>query len=102
MEIIVSNFAKKQLQDIYDFITLSASSNIADKEIERSIQFISYLETTPKIGREVEELKSLSLKHRQLVVSNYKIIYRIDNNIIYVTDIFDCRQHPNKIFKRNK
>lgn len=102
MEIIVSDFARQQLQDIYDFIAFSASSSIADKEIQRIIKHISYLEITPKIGRVVNELKLLNLKHRQFVVSNYKIIYRIDNNIIYVTDIFDCRQHPNKIIKRNK
>lgn len=82
MEIIVSNFAKQQLQNIYDFITLNASSRIANKEIERIIHHISYLEITPKIGREVQELKPLNLQHRQLVVSNYKIIYRIDGNTI--------------------
>lgn len=102
MEIIISDFAKNQLQNIYDYIASKSSETIAYNEIERIVQYISFLEKTPKIGREVEILKSLNLNHRYLVVSNYKIIYRVENEIIYITDIFDCRQHPDKIFKRNK
>ena len=32
-----------------------------------------------------------------MAAGNYKIIYRIDQDVIYVTDIFDTHQHPDKI-----
>jgi toxin ParE1/3/4 len=102
MKIVITNFAKLQLQSIYEYISKLASPNIAINEIDRINLHISLLERTPKAGRIVEELKTLSLHHRQLVVSNYKIIYRIEESIIYITDVFDCRQHPNKIIRRNK
>lgn len=100
-EIIITNFAKQQLQQIYDYIAWKTSDDVAMSEIQRIVKYIEFLEITPKIGRTVEELKSLKLNHRQLVVSNYKIIYRIEKDTVYITDVFDCRQHPDKILKRN-
>jgi hypothetical protein len=35
--------------------------------------------------------------HRRLVESHYKIIYRVVGEYIYVTDIFDSRQDPDKM-----
>ncbi len=101
-EVIITNFAKQQLQQIYDYITWKSSDSVAILEIQRIIKYFEFLEITPKIGRESEELKSIKLQHRQLVVSNYKIIYRIDESIVYITDVFDCRQHPDKMKGRNK
>ena len=37
-----------------------------------------------------------------LKVGNYKIIYKIQTNTIYITDVFDTRQDPDKIKERNK
>jgi hypothetical protein len=41
----------------------------------------------------------MNLGHRYLVEGNFKIIYRIVDDIIWVTDIFDSRQDPEKMFK---
>jgi len=37
-----------------------------------------------------------------LKVGNYKIICKIQTNTIYITDVFDTRQDPDKIKERNK
>jgi len=42
-------------------------------------------------------LEHLQMGHRRLVQSHYKIIYRIEGNTIYITDIFDSRQDPAKM-----
>ena len=81
MKIVITNFALQQLQDIYNYISIHASPNIANKEMDRIHLHISLIQSIPKIGREVEELKILNLNHRQLVVSNYKIIYRIKSQL---------------------
>jgi hypothetical protein len=35
--------------------------------------------------------------YRRLVVGNFKVIYRIEKDLIYVTDIFDARQDPKRM-----
>ena len=50
MKIVITNFAKLQLQSIYEYITEHASPNIAIYEIDRINLHISLLERTPKAG----------------------------------------------------
>jgi toxin ParE1/3/4 len=51
----------------------------------------------PFIGVLEENLTDLNQGHRYLVEGNYKIIYRVVDNDIYITDVFDCRQNPIKM-----
>ena len=43
------------------------------------------------------DLEDLGLGHRRLIESHYKIIYRVVGEYIYITDIFDSRQDPDKM-----
>jgi plasmid stabilization system protein ParE len=58
------------------------------------------LSKQPFIGTLEENLIDLEQEHRYLVEGNYKIIYRIIDKNIYITDIFDCRQNPTRIKNR--
>jgi mRNA-degrading endonuclease RelE of RelBE toxin-antitoxin system len=51
----------------------------------------------PFIGQQEEYLAHLNKGHRRLIEGNYKIIYRVQDDVIYVTDIFDSRQDPAKM-----
>lgn len=52
----------------------------------------------PKIGQIEDNLMHLGQDHRYLVLhSNYKLIYLVQDNILYITDIFDTRQDPSRI-----
>ncbi len=42
-------------------------------------------------------LAELGLEHRYIVEGNFKIIYRIAEETIYITDIFDTRRNPEDI-----
>lgn len=53
--------------------------------------------SNPEQGQIEESLKSLGLEHRRLVEGHFKIIYRVSNQTIYITDFFDSRQHPKKM-----
>lgn len=57
---------------------------------------IKILKDYKELGPIDEHLKSLNLDHRKLTEENYKIVYRIDKNVIYITDIFDSQQDPDK------
>ncbi len=51
----------------------------------------------PLLGQEEESLVELEQGHRYLVEGYYKIIYRIIDDVAYITDIFDTRQDPDKM-----
>jgi len=40
---------------------------------------------------------NLGWHYRRLVEGHYKIIYRIEDEYIYITDIFDSCQDPDKM-----
>lgn len=55
------------------------------------------LTENPFIGQIEEHLEHLNKEHRRIIENNFKIIYRVEGNVIYVTDFFDTRQDPNKM-----
>lgn len=102
-EIIWSEFAENQLDEIYDYYQKKASPRIAKKLIKEIINEPNKLINSPLIGQEEEFLKQRKIQYRYLVFKNYKLIYSVDieNGYIKITDVFDTRQNPQKI-KRAK
>lgn len=35
--------------------------------------------------------------HRRLIVESYKIIYRVQNDLIYILDFFNTHRNPNEL-----
>ena len=100
-QIIWTNFAISELKNIYLYYRMVASERVADKIRKSIFDSTKHLSKQPLIGAIEENLIDLKQGHRYLVEGNYKIIYRIIHDNIYITDIFDCRQNPVKIKKRN-
>ncbi len=100
-KILWTDFAINQLKDIFDYHLVKASSNIAQKLIQRIIDATIIFEDNPKSGRKEDLLITRSLEFRFLIVKNYKIIYCIDYefSIINISMVFDTRQNPAKITK---
>jgi len=69
----------------------------ADDIVLEIISRILQLESFPMSGPEDDFLKSCGISRRSLVVGNYKIIYRIERNTVYITQVFDARQDPGKM-----
>jgi len=59
-------------------------------EAQRLVQF-------PKAGQVEPWMQCAKHEYRRLVVGNFKIIYRIEGETIYVTDIFDTRHDPKRM-----
>jgi plasmid stabilization system protein ParE len=97
-EIIWTEFAVTELRNIYLYYLTVASKRVANK-IRKSIFLeIKILESNPFSFQIEENLISLNQKHRYLIVKNYKVIYLISKERkVYITDIFDCRQNPEKM-----
>jgi len=100
-QIIWTNFAISELKNIYLYYRMIASDKVADKIRKSIFDGTKPLIKQPLIGAVEENLIDLGQEHRYIVVDNYKIIYRVIQLDIYITDIFDCRQNPKKMKKRN-
>lgn len=97
MKMVITEPAKSGLKEIHDYYKENVSREIAAKIRSGIIKKLKSIKKNPLIGQEEELLKDLGLGHRRRVEGNYKIIYRITGKTIYVTDIFDSRQNPEKM-----
>lgn len=59
------------------------------------------LEKTPRIGQKEDLLTHMNKEIRYLIEGNYKIVYWIDDNIVSIATVFDCRQTPQKLKSKN-
>ena len=93
----VTKSAKSDLKEIIKFIEKNNSMN-ALKVLKRIEERINSLEKFPERGGYVPELLKHNIKdYRQLTESPWKIIYKIDNNIVNVLIIIDSRRNTQDI-----
>ncbi len=97
MRVEVSEYAARQLDGIWDYYAEEASVAVAAKITSKIIDDIEWLAEHPRGGQYEPLLDHLGLRHRRLVSGHYKIIYRTNDDLIFVSDIFDSRQDPEKM-----
>jgi len=97
MKLVYTEQAFYSLEEALNFI---ASKVSPEKLIDIRDEILDAADTLllqPFQGQEEPYLEHLNLGHRRLIVSHYKIIYRVVEEYIYITDIFDSRQDPDKM-----
>ena len=92
VRLIWTEFAIEDLRLIHEYISRD-SKVYADRFIEKIINRVGQLESFTKSGRVVPELNSEII--RELIEGNYRIIYRIDPDIISIIRI----HHSSRILK---
>lgn len=97
MKIYFTQQALDSLEETLKFVSQNNTPQKVEQIKNKLINSTTILTKSPKIGQEEEYLEHLNLNHRRLIVGYCKIIYRIDNENIYITDIFDTRQDPLKM-----
>ncbi len=97
MNIVITNPAKSNLRKLYNYYKEEVSEKLAERIKLDLLNTILKLETHPYLGQKEELLASLNLDHRYIIKGHYKIIFRIESDIIYITDFFDSRQNLNKM-----
>jgi len=93
----VSQYAAQQLDGIWDYYAAEAGERVADRITKKVVDDIDRLVDHPRGGQYEPLLDHLGLKHRRLVSGHYKVVYRIMDDLIFVLDIFDARQDPEKM-----
>ena len=97
MKLVYTEQALISLEEALEFI---ASKVPYEKIIEIRDRIFDTTDTLleqPLAGQREYLLEHLELGHRRLVEGHYKIIYRVVDEYIYITDIFDSRQDPAKM-----
>lgn len=91
-EVVWSDFAEKQIDDIHKFYhSKTKSLNIANRIISRILIAPDSLKHSPEIGQREPALSNRKLEYRYIVVSNYKLIYTVNKKnytlelLIYLT-----------------
>ncbi|WP_209329141.1 type II toxin-antitoxin system RelE/ParE family toxin [Lunatimonas salinarum] len=99
MRIIYTDQSFESLEESIQFL-LKVQKVPLEKVLEIKNQLLdkaASLTTDPHVGQYEEYLEHLEKSHRRLIDGNFKIIYRIEEDCIYITDFFDTRQDPEKM-----
>ncbi len=99
MQIVWSDFAINELNKVYRYYSENVGVKVAQMITTEVINKVDQLALHPKSGSIEPQLATLNQNHRFLMSGNIKIIYRIIESRLIITDIFDCRQNPTKIFR---
>lgn len=97
MKLFYTEQALDSLRGCLDFLSDNVPSGKILEIRDNIIAGADKLTDNPFMGQREEYLAHLGLEHRRVIEGNYKIIYRVVGEIIYITDIFDTRQDPSEM-----
>lgn len=100
MKIIWSDFAIENLKNIFKYYKIKASTKVAHEIRKQIFESTKKLINNPESGQVEFHLEKLEQNHRYLLSGNYKVIYKIEKDRIFVNDVFDVRQNPNRMIKQ--
>lgn len=91
--VVWTRTAEDDLEGIIDFIaddSVDAALVVFTRIRERAATLYNF----PNKGRVVPELHQHGIvQYRELIISPWRIIYRVDGSTVYVTAIFDSRRN---------
>ena len=99
-QVVWSNIAENDLRNIIEYIADDSPPG-ALRVFETIKQRASSLNTFPERGRIVPELRDQGiLQYRELVISPWRILYRISETNVLVLSVFDSRRNIEDILLR--
>ncbi len=92
-EVIWTETAKNDLLKIIEYIALKSSNN-ALKILNKIKKQVSDLYFSPERCRIVPELYEQGVtQYREIIISPWRVMYRIQNSFVYVLSVLDSRQN---------
>jgi addiction module RelE/StbE family toxin len=92
-QVVWSNIAENDLKSIIEYIADDSPSN-AFKIFKNIKQKASMLFTFPERGRIVSELRDQGIsQYREMIISPWRILYRISESRVYVLSVLDSRRN---------
>ncbi len=100
-EIRITQYAEQDLEDIYDFIKSNQTPAHADKLLDALVNKVYSLSAFPMRGSIPKELSIFGIdEFRQIILGTYRIIYNVEESIIYVNIITDGRRDMQALLER--
>ena len=92
--------ARDDLDEIIDYIA-KTNLNYAVKTLDKIEDAVKKLDRFPGRYRIVPELEKYGyLTYREIVVDYWKVIYKIENNFVYIMLVIDSRRNLENILLR--
>jgi len=100
-EVFWTNVAENDLKDIVEYITEEDRLQTALKIVKQIRKKAQNLYTLPERGRIVPELQEQGIfQYREIVVSPWRLIYKIVERKIFVLSVIDSRRNVEDILLR--
>jgi len=100
-KVIIDPLAKMDLKEIFSYVASNDGKQIANKLIDSLETAFYKLEKYPKRGHIPQELIDTGVKsYLEIHYIPYRIIYEIENNLVYVHSILDGRRNIQEILQR--
>lgn len=97
LEIIWTEQASIDLQEIYNYYAEKVTFSIAEKIITDIVIKTKELLKHPYVGQIERILVNRNFEYRYIVNRHWKIVYRVGENHLCITHVFDSRQSPSKL-----
>ncbi len=96
-DVVWSDIAENDLIDIVQFINNDSHSS-AINILRKFRNKAKSLYHSPQRGRIIPELREFGvLQYRELIISHWRLMYRIVNKRVYIVAIIDARQNVEDI-----
>ena len=94
-EIVWTETAQNQLEDIYFYLLdVSKSDSISEKIVETIYLSVSILKSNSEIYQLDEMKVNNNENYRAFEIYNYRISYKVDNDYIYILRIRHTSRNP--------
>lgn len=97
MKLVYTEQSLVSLEETLAFIAPNVSREKLIEIRNRILDKADTLLQQPLIGQKEPLLEHLGSGHRRIVEGHCKIIYKVVGEYIYITDIFDSSQDPEKM-----
>jgi toxin ParE1/3/4 len=100
-EVLLTQDAERDLDDLHSYIATYDSLENADRVLDRLLEVAESLSTNPERGSVPKELRSLGIQdYRQSFFKPYRVIYRIVDEHVVVYLIADGRRDMQSLLAR--
>lgn len=100
-EVMLTQDADSDLEEIYDYIANHDGSLKADHVLVSMEAVIERLSTFPERGSYPKELLHLGIReYRQTFFKPYRVVYRITGSIVYIQLVSDGRRDMESLLTR--
>ena len=97
-EVLIDPQAKLDLKEIFIYVTANDTISSADKLLESLEKTCYKLEEYPERGHIPLELRQTGIKrYLEIHYKSYRIIYEIENNLIYIHCVLDGRRNIQEV-----